>query len=833
MADNAMTIDNLQIRISATAKDATASLDSLAKALGRVRDKLDGTNKKGVTATDALTQSLNRMNGALNTITTGGIRKLQKLANALNAYADACKRIKGNGAGVTKSISAVAHGIGTDKIVDSSAKSPGGSMDVDGSPESLGGKKGGLAQMGVFSAVAEREEKLKALKEMHVFANKASSATNKLGEETEKAGKKAQKAAGLFGKFVKSIFRIALYRAIRSALKAVGEAFSEGLKNAYQYSKQSESFQRLAETLDHLKSVTAQMVNQLGAFWGEFKQFIQPAITWLIEKIRSVSEGLTELFAALNGEKTYLQAQYVAQEWEEAADAAGKYKHQLLGIDELNNLSDNSKSGKDQVDYSKLYKEVSVSEGLLKIGEQWDALKKKITDSLTEIELALGGFMVGVGAALLFSGANIPLGLGLIVAGGFMAAKAITEKWDELKGELSTAIGAIEIMLGGFAFGIGAVLAFSGANIPLGIGLMLGGALTLANGVKTLNWNKMNKKTKQKISRLTTIVSGASLALGAILAFSGVNLPVGIALMAAGAIGLASEIALNWDDVRSSVDSALKEFEPFFLAAGLGSMALGLLLLFTGNLPLGIGLLVGGGFLVASEIAVNWDSILKNLKDAWEDIRAWWNTSVKPKITSAIEWAEEKTGLDINGDGVIGKGITVKTKQPQVDVPEMPSMQIPEVREYMDVPQITVPSTLINMPSEVTVTDPKVLEDLENGESLSAKGKFVKMIWDGVTSLFSKKKAIGGIPQPGTLFFAGEAGPEFVGSIGNSSAVANTSQMTDAIYKAAYMGMSRALAENGDNGLSGFVPASTDDLFIAMRKKASNYNKVTGNSAFA
>ena len=95
------------------------------------------------------------------------------------------------------------------------------------------------------------------------------------------------------------------------------------------------------------------------------------------------------------------------------------------------------------------------------------------------------------------------------------------------------------------------------------------------------------------------------------------------------------------------------------------------------------------------------------------------------------------------------------------------------------------------------------------------------------------KLAMGGIPASGSLFFAGESGAEFVGNIGSTSAVANTGQMTDAIYKAAYMGMSKALKENGGGNMSGWEASTTDEIFAVMRKKASNYNKRTGNPAFA
>lgn len=49
------------------------------------------------------------------------------------------------------------------------------------------------------------------------------------------------------------------------------------------------------------------------------------------------------------------------------------------------------------------------------------------------------------------------------------------------------------------------------------------------------------------------LMSGALLALGAILTFSGANIPLGIALMAAGAAGIVSAVATNWDAVEKEL----------------------------------------------------------------------------------------------------------------------------------------------------------------------------------------------------------------------------------------------------------------------------------------
>ena len=59
-----------------------------------------------------------------------------------------------------------------------------------------------------------------------------------------------------------------------------------------------------------------------------------------------------------------------------------------------------------------------------------------------------------------------------------------------------------------------------------------------------------------------------------------------------------------------------------------------------------------------------------------------------------------------------------------------------------------------------------------------------------------KAYAGGGYPDAGEFFLAREAGPEFVGKIGNQTAVANNDQITSAIRQASYEGLSQALKEN-------------------------------------
>ena len=73
-------------------------------------------------------------------------------------------------------------------------------------------------------------------------------------------------------------------------------------------------------------------------------------------------------------------------------------------------------------------------------------------------------------------------------------------------------------MLGGFFLALGAILAFSGANVPVGIALMVVGAASLVSAV-AINWGGMGEAISGALSTISGIVGGALLAVGAVLAF--------------------------------------------------------------------------------------------------------------------------------------------------------------------------------------------------------------------------------------------------------------------------------------------------------------------------
>lgn len=247
----------------------------------------------------------------------------------------------------------------------------------------------------------------------------------------------------------------------------------------------------------------------------------------------------------------------------------------------------------------------------------------KISDELNAIMELFGGAELALGAVLCFSGANIPLGLALMAFGAKNLVATAVVNWGSIETPVGKVLSTLQIILSGAALVVGSLLAFSGANIPLGIALMAAGAVNIASNA-ALNWDGCSDKVKTVISTITGIVGGALLAIGAIMCFSGVAMPIGITLMAAGAASLASSIALDWSKSAKGVQAAAGTIVSL---AGKMSFAIGAILCFSGvGIPLGIALMAAGigatvlGNSMNSQKGVDWGALGKKMVEVGEDV---------------------------------------------------------------------------------------------------------------------------------------------------------------------------------------------------------------------
>ena len=356
---------------------------------------------------------------------------------------------------------------------------------------------------------------------------------------------------------------------------------------------------------------------------------IVPAFTALVNILTKVISVIANIVSMLFG-TTAKKSEAAAKGLYKEADAIGSVgsaakeaKGNLASFDEINTISTSSSGGGAAS---------ALADRLSPVFEQFttDEYKAKI-DELTAY---LSGALLALGAILCFSGANIPLGIALMAAGAIGLVALIKENWNAMPDRLRAALTNVLSVLGLFALAIGAILCLSGANIPLGIGLMLAGAAMLGTAV-ALNWNAVNDKTKNTLSALMMALGMTLLAIGAVLCFSGANLPLGIGLMIAGAASIAASVAMNWNTAPEKTKAAIKSLMG---SIGVSLIAIGAVLCFSGaNLPLGIGMMIAGGAAIAAASDLDWSALLTKLKEMWQNIKQWWNTSVS-KFFTADYW---------------------------------------------------------------------------------------------------------------------------------------------------------------------------------------------------
>lgn len=265
------------------------------------------------------------------------------------------------------------------------------------------------------------------------------------------------------------------------------------------------------------------------------------------------------------------------------------------------------------------------------IAANWDAVVSLLQGPLGAIVGELSVALLALGAVVLFSGANVGLGLGLMLAGAIGLAASVAANWDTVQAALQGPLGAITALLSTAFLVLGAIFTFTGANLPLGIGLLIVGAAGLATSIAA-NWDTIQSLLQGPIGAITALVSSALLVLGAILTFSGVATPLGLGLLVVGAVGLATTIAANWSMLTGILGGEISTITAIVSAA---LLVLGIILIFTGAAaPLGLGMLIAGGVGLATEVAPNWDFILDAIKGAWANIISWWDTNAAKYFTT-------------------------------------------------------------------------------------------------------------------------------------------------------------------------------------------------------
>ncbi len=339
---------------------------------------------------------------------------------------------------------------------------------------------------------------------------------------------------------------------------------------------------------------------------------------------------------------------------EETADAQQK---SLAGFDTLNVLTSNNADTQ-----SKEAAELG-SAGNAKAKSSTNKNAKEASALLRMLMAVAGAALVAIGILILVYGGPmlIGLGIGFIIAGAALFAVSVASiskfNTDDIKTTLLTILGIVA----GLALVIGVLMLVMGGPVlkAIGLGLVVGGIGVLGISAAQLAAGEVEKETAKTINKILAIVSAALLVIGILLCCFGVSLPIGIALIAVGAVGLATVVAVNWNAIKDKVKSIFKAIGDWCKTWGL--LVLGIILTLSGNFVWGIPLIVAGAKSLTKAQDPLWTGIVDKVKYVWGRVKDYWNKNIAPVFTKQW-WANKAknigngliSGLESAINGIIG-----------------------------------------------------------------------------------------------------------------------------------------------------------------------------------
>ena len=274
-------------------------------------------------------------------------------------------------------------------------------------------------------------------------------------------------------------------------------------------------------------------------------------------------------------------------------------------------------------------------------------MQEKIVGVLKGIAGAVSPVLAIVGLALLTTGHILP-GLSLVIAGValFEAATAADDDGKTMREKIVSVLEEIADVVAPLLAIVGLFLAVTGRLI-LGLALIVAGVAIFEwkeasdDDGKTMQEKIVSvlKKTAEAVGPFVAIIGLILLVTGRIL--------LGLALVIAGAAIFEAAKVADDDGMtmQEKITTVLNRISGVVAAASAALLVLGIILLFTGaGIPLGLGMIALGAVGLAAALTPNWDFILNKLKDIWNGIKNWWNSNVKEFFTTG-HW--KNLGKDI------------------------------------------------------------------------------------------------------------------------------------------------------------------------------------------
>lgn len=607
----------------------------------------------------------------------------------------------------------------------------------------------------------------------------AAEQTQKLGDEAKKSTPKVSQ----LGQTLSQIGRIAKTLAIRTALRNMMKAFGEAWSAAYSYSKSMGG--DFAKNVEYARGALASVSTNLITAFAPALNIIVPILNVVVNAVKYLCDLLQQLWKwlGLTSELFGASSEAINKYAGSSSKGTKATKNLLASFDQLNVIQSQSGGGG------------SGSGG----SGQKSFFSDMVSDEMAKIQVIVGTSMIALGLILACAG-KIGLGIGLIALGAAAIVKTVTVDWGKLSADTKREINKIMLIAGGALLAIGAILAFSGANIPLGIGMMIAGGIDLAATV-ALNWSEISNKIKRVFRGVGEFLKKT---------WNDVT----------GAINGAWESVSNW--WSENVTAGFEEegvwggvkgfFMGLFGENGIPKWSSDALNSVNDWVKTNIGVDIKGawegvgdffkGLFGDTEIA---DSIAGYANNAWITVQDWWETNIVQNVKDAwngiTEFFKNLWGNSEEGTGICGFFNTmwnsisrlwgdittsVKTAWEGLGVWFHDFVTAPIANFFIDCVNGIIDgiNSFIGFLNSINITIPAVSLPLVGqlwGETKVGISGIAILEHLAHVALIGEYASGGyGIPS-GDLFLANEAGAELVGSMNGKTTVANQQQIVEGI----------------------------------------------------
>lgn len=193
-------------------------------------------------------------------------------------------------------------------------------------------------------AIYEARYQLTAMKE----------AAKESADGVEEIGKEAQKVQSPIEKLANRLKNILMYRVLRNIISGMGKAIAEGFTNLEQWDRKAGNT-GFADAMDRARESLTVLKNSLAVVGAPFLEFLISILQKVAQMAMNVANAISRVIAIISGKDTYRAvewADYSAKATDDYGHSLGKaakdakeFKRQLMGFDEINNITEQKDNG--------------------------------------------------------------------------------------------------------------------------------------------------------------------------------------------------------------------------------------------------------------------------------------------------------------------------------------------------------------------------------------------------------------------------------------------------------------------------------------------------------